>query len=328
MLINPMIPIWLMGAFCVVLLFLKRKGIWPYMRQVLIAVLLFMINLRPMLPGDSIETSEQRLDTHVLFVVDDTISMVAQDYNGKQERLEGVRKDCAYIVEELAGAHFSVISFHNTANLLSPYTDNGEHIKNVIDAIYPIESFYAHGTSLNVAKEAMLANLKNAALSTDGKLAVFFLSDGEMTSEDATLGSFEDVAPFVGNGAVLGYGTLEGGNMYLRSFYDELAEPVMDYEEYPSSPAVSKIDEENLKKVAKDLSVPYYHRTDENKKDLDEVIGKIKADANIVRENKLVTKTTDPFLGARDLYYVFVFPLLALLLFEAVLMVKKKAYGG
>ena len=326
MLFNPILPIWLMGIICVLLLFLKRKGVWPFIRQILIVILLFVINLRCMLPGDTVEINEQSLDTYVLFVVDDTISMVAQDYDGSRERLEGVRQDCAYIIDALQGAHFSVLSFHNTANQLTPYTDNAEHVKNVIDAIYPIEEIYANGTSMNVVKDPMIKILTEAATKTDGKLAVFFISDGEITSETDELQSFKEVAPFVGNGAVLGYGTDEGGQMQLKSRYDFETETIMDYDVYPVVPALSKIDEKNLKQIADDLSLPYIHMTDTN--ELDGIIQKIKSEATLVRENRLVTKTTDPYLGAKDLYYVFVSPLLILLVAEAICMVKKKAYGG
>ena len=43
---EPIIPIWLMVIICIGLLAIKRKGIAPYIRQVLIVLLLFAINLR------------------------------------------------------------------------------------------------------------------------------------------------------------------------------------------------------------------------------------------------------------------------------------------
>ena len=45
---EPIIPIWLMVIICVGLLAIKRKGVIPYVRQVLMVLLLFAINLRPM----------------------------------------------------------------------------------------------------------------------------------------------------------------------------------------------------------------------------------------------------------------------------------------
>ena len=43
--IHPIIPIWLMAVICVGMLVMKRKGIWNYIRQILIVALLFTINL-------------------------------------------------------------------------------------------------------------------------------------------------------------------------------------------------------------------------------------------------------------------------------------------
>lgn len=326
MLINPILPIWLMAIICVGLLFLKRKGVWPYIRQIVIILLLFVINLRPMLPGnETIEATEQKLDSYVLFVVDDTLSMLAADYQGDLQRLEGMRRDCGYIVDCLPGTHFGVLTFHNVASQICPYTNNGEHVKNVLDSIYPVETFYAKGTSFDVAKEGMLLSLKNAAASTDGQLFVFFVSDGEITSQESVMPSFSEVSPFVAGGAVLGYGTKEGGTMTYRSMYEDVEDTVvMDYDAYPFEDAISKFDEDNLKKIAKDLSLRYFYRNSDNKAELDKVIQKIRSEANVVRENKLVVKTQDPMIGAKDLYFIPASILLFMLLLEALLFIRHK----
>ena len=92
MIINPIIPIWLMAVICIILLVLKRKGIFPYIRQIIVILLLFVINLRIMIP-DEIEVSSPKIDAKVIFVIDNTISMNAVDYNGETERLEGAKTD-------------------------------------------------------------------------------------------------------------------------------------------------------------------------------------------------------------------------------------------
>ena len=75
MITNPIIPVWLMGILCVFFLCLKRKGKFNYIRQILIVVLLFVINLRIMISDGEAETVMAGAD--VLFVVDNTISMLA-----------------------------------------------------------------------------------------------------------------------------------------------------------------------------------------------------------------------------------------------------------
>lgn len=321
MIINPIIPIWLMSVLCVIMLVLKRKGIFPYIRQVIIVLLLFAINLRPMLPGEGRKTGEKTMDVQVLFVIDDTISMLAEDYNGSGIRLEAVKKDCEYIINKLEGARFSVISFHNSANLLSPYTNNYEHTINTINAIYPIEDMYARGSSLNTPRELSCTTLQHAREKKSGKVILFFISDGEITN-NSTLESYSELKQYVDGGAVLGYGTPEGGKMHLVSPYTGDVEEIMDNSDYPAKPALSKYDEANLQQIAGDIGIDYVHMTEQNK--VDSVIDDIKNNATVTVQDDGENESTKDVEGAKDIYYFFAIPLLLILIFEAFLMLRKK----
>ena len=259
--IDPIIPIWLMLILCVGMAFLKRRKRSAYIRQIAAIILIFLINLRIMVPSSNVETSVRKLDTYVLFVVDDTISMLAQDYAGDTERLTAVKKDCEHIVDEMDGAKFAVITFNNSANLISPYSDDSNFAKSVLDSIYPLDSLYARGSSMNVCIDVMTDTLKRAKEKNDGNVVVFFISDGEITNDDR-LKSFDGAKKYIDGGAVLGYGTKEGGNMYVKSYYDDRKELLEDTSDYPYKPAVSKIDEDNLKKIADDLGVDYINMND------------------------------------------------------------------
>ena len=61
-----------------------------------------------MVRDDNAEVISNDLD--VLFVVDNTISMIAEDYNGDNTRLSAVKEDIKHIVEELEGAKFSIVT--------------------------------------------------------------------------------------------------------------------------------------------------------------------------------------------------------------------------
>ena len=50
-------------------------------------------------------------------------------------------------------------------------------------------------------------------------MAVFFITDGEITNNDS-LESFSKASKYIDYGAVLGYGTKEGGKMYPKSDYN------------------------------------------------------------------------------------------------------------
>ena len=71
--INPIIPIWLMAIICVGMLLLRRRGVWNYIRQILIVVLLFAMNLRIMVFSHDVEKRELNVD--VLLVIDNSMSM-------------------------------------------------------------------------------------------------------------------------------------------------------------------------------------------------------------------------------------------------------------
>ncbi len=306
--INPIIPIWLMAILCVGMLFLKRRNMRAYIRQIIAVVLIFLINLRIMVPSANVSTNTQTLDTYVLFVVDDTISMLARDYDGDTERLTAVKNDCSHIIEQLDGAKFAVISFNNNANLVAPYTDNSEYANDVIDSLYPLDSLYARGTSMNVCLDVMTDTLKRAREKADGSVVVFFISDGEITNEDK-LESFKAAAKYVDGGAVLGYGTKDGGNMYVKSYYTDQEELLEDTSGYPRKPAVSKIDEKNLKSIADDLGISYINMNDST--NVDPVIKKIQREAT--GDSK-----TGKVKGFVDIYYIFAAMLAALLVLDFV----------
>lgn len=313
--INPIIPIWLMAVICIGIIVLKRKGKWPYIRQILISVLLFVINLRIMVPTGEYNVQKQEMNEYVLFVIDDTISMLAEDYDGNETRLSGVRNDCKYIMDSLPGARFAAISFNNSAVILSPFTDNTEYVASVIDAMYPVESLYARGTSLNIPQNTMINMLEDVKTKKGANAAVFFISDGEVNN-GKKIDSYADVAQYVSGGAVLGYGSSKGGNMHVKS-YDDSIEEIMDNSDYPPKPAVSKINEDNLKKIADDLGIKYVNC---NKGcDIDDIIDNIIKNAE-VKEETVSVETR----GMKDTYFWLLIPLFILLGFEAVMVIKNK----
>ncbi len=306
--INPIIPIWLMAILCVTMLFLKRNSWKAYVRQIIAVVLIFCVNLRIMVPSDNVTATTQELDTYVLFVVDDTLSMLARDYDGDTERLTAVKKDCENIIEKMDGAKFAVISFNNNANLVAPYTDNSDYAKSVIDSLYPLESLYAKGSSLNVCKDVMIDTLKRAHEKGDGNVIVFFVSDGEITSSDSRLESFDEAAKYTDGGAVLGYGTQNGGKMYVKSYYSDEEEILQDTSSYPYKDAVSKIDEDNLKQIASDVGIKYINMNDGQSK-LDDVV-------NDAVKNSGGDSDSRQVRGYADIYYIFVAAFAGLMVYE------------
>lgn len=323
---------YLIAAFVVLVLIsvlLRRWNIWWLGRQIIIVVLLCVLFTKVIEParwtaignGMKVKTSSN-LD--VLFVVDDTLSMMAQDYNGKNIRLDGVKKDCQTIIEELNGAKFGVVSFNNETSVLCPFTNNGDHALNVINSIKTLDDLYAKGSSLNTPRDTMLEILKMAAgEEKKNKLAVFYFSDGEITG-DEPLGSYAELANYVSSGAVMGYGTNEGGIMELQSSWEEEPHVLMDYSEWPSTEALSKIDEKNLKQIAKDMNVVYLNRNKGGS--FDSVLEELKKDIQISvpEEDSKDNEGTVELENEENLWYWLTLAVVFMLLTEAALLIRRR----
>lgn len=305
--INPIIPIWAMMLICVFFLLLAKKGKFNYIRQIIIVILLFSLNLRPMVETDNVPTVSQNVD--VLFVVDDTISMLAEDYNGDGRRIDAVKADCKYIAESIPTANFSVITIGNMTDKVIPYTSDINLFYRVIDSLSGQTRIYANGTSFNEAIEVMKSDLDN---DRDNYQIVFFISDGEITS-DEKLKSYSELKDYIDDGVVLGYGTSTGGPMKAISYAGDEDEPeyLFIYDEhYNRVQAISKIDENNLKSIASDMGVEYVHMTKQSA--IDDKLDEIKKEIDELAYGENGRK------GYRDIYYFIVIPLCVLLVFDFV----------
>ena len=309
--IEPMIPIWLMACFCVALLLFKRKGVLPYVRQIIIVILLFAINLRIMVPDKDKVIKQPKIDAYVLFVIDDTISMLAEDGEDDQTRLEEVRNDADRILKNLNGANFAIMTFHNSAQIISPYTNNPTHIRNMLKTVSPLDEFYAKGSSFNVIQEKMEEQLKLAKDKGENtNVYTFFFSDGE-NNVDEEIESFAGMADYIDGGCVLGYGTKKGGPMQVESYsLDNDSGKSKSYLlDSDWETAISKIDEGNLEQIATDLGVEYLHTGDPDKLD---------AVTDEILENAKISEEELKEMGYNETYYFLIPPVIALLIWDFI----------
>ena len=305
---NPIVPIPIMAVFCAVLIIFKRRGVIPYIRQILTVLLLFVINLRPMYPSDNILIQKQQMELNVLFVVDDTISMIGDDQAGYATRLDRVKADIAYIMENLPGAKFSVVCFNNNTHVLTPYTDNIDYVQNAVDSIYPLSPTYATGTNISVCYDTVEDLLERTEDMEDNNTVLFFMSDGENTDGGET-SSFSDLSDYIAGGAVMGYGTERGGHMNYYDSLDDEYEMLMDYSNYPNNQAVTKLDEDNLRILSTQLHIPYLYMNDENV--LEPVVDSLRTE---------FAEDPEPEYrqGYEDVYFYFVAPLVLLVSYEFI----------
>lgn len=271
---NPVLPWWLMAALGAAIavglgtaLVRSRpdnKEFHGWLFRGLLVLLLLLAAARPGIPGGALPAAANGLD--VFFVVDTSSSIAAEDYSaaGKQGggvRLDGVRQDIRTIAGDLAGARYSLISFDSEAVVRMPLTADTSALDTAVSVLGPQITSYSKGSSVTAARTVLGQRLAAARDShPERQRLVFYFGDGEQTSATAPPAMGVD-SSLVSGGAVLGYGTAEGGRMKANS--GDPTRPAVDYIPDPGGggeAAVSRIDEELLRDIARGLAVPYVHR--------------------------------------------------------------------
>jgi Ca-activated chloride channel family protein len=339
MIANPVLPGWALALVAVVLsgfalwrLVASRRdralaGRW--LARLAMVALLVVIAARPTIPTDG-QGPKASGGLEVYVVVDTTSSMAAEDWADGRPRLDGVKADLQELVDGLEGAQFSLVTFDAVAVQRVPLTTDSSAMLSAVSVLRQEVTTYSRGSSIDAAVpelEQLLADAK--ALNPDQRRVLFYLGDGEQTASAAP-GSFDALAPYLEGGAVLGYGTAEGGRM--QEFFGEqptqfgdtatgapqdpatqdpaTAEPPATYIQDRSgaepADALSRIDEGALQAIAGQLGVQYLHRS---------------ADAPVgpaldgIEVGELTVEEGEPD-SAVELYWVFVIPFGALALLE------------
>lgn len=345
MIIKPIIPIWLMTLVCIVFIiiiffsdfkkekienkktlankkFLIKNKIADLTVKILIIILLFIINLRIMLPNG--EALASNPNVNVLFVIDTSVSMRALDYNGNNARIEGVINDCCNIVDELVGCKFSIITFSDKARRVIPFTQDTNAVKAELKSVNIQKEYYAEGTSINTVKDLLENTLKKEynRKDTNSKFIIFFVSDGEITKKNEKLASFSNIKKYILDGAVMGYGTEFGGKMLESSSMEdyENSDKELYYIKYKNDKgewvtALSKIDENNLKKIASNLEIDYIKMEKSSN-----INSKLKSIKKVVEEAET---NEEKIRKAKDTYYYFAIPLVILLIVNFIIKKRK-----
>lgn len=296
---DPIVPLWVLGVglggAVVVTVARARRGAsrLAAVGGLVGAALVIAAAADPAVGGGEAPTVTTSVD--VLFVVDTTGSIVAEDYDGGKPRLEGVRADIAAIADGFAGARFSLITFDATAVVELPWTTDAGALDAAVRVLQPELSYYSSGTRLDVPVETIDAALQRSADSDEERMRVLVvLTDGEQTA-GGDPASFSALAGSADAGVVLGYGTTEGGRMRMTwGVYgtDDDVSYIYDYE--TGDDAISHADPATLERIADEIGVDYLHR--EESGGLESWIAPV-ADGAVEREG-------DPRAGARRLYWL------------------------
>ncbi|MBO6166199.1 MAG: VWA domain-containing protein [Eubacterium sp.] len=315
--INPIVP--LVVVIPVMLLILggyvfgvvKNKNdiflkILKIARILVVLTMVFLINLRIMGKRYNVDVELKNID--VLFVVDTTISMWAEDSNGNEPRMNAVLRDCEHIMESLSGSNFSLIRFDNKSQILAPFTQDSKNVSDAFATIATPDRYYARGTTPNVVYNDMGEMLTSSSKKEDRTTIVFFISDGEVTAEDSQVMSFAGLEGLIDGGAVLGYGTKEGGKMYDKGSHQYITDPETGKD------ALSIMNDVTLRDLADEMDIEYIYMDDPA--NVEYLLDSIKSGSSM----QLASSDN---VSYEDTYFYYAGVLLAFLILEMVIIVRR-----
>lgn len=311
-------------------------GVTRWIATILLA---FAVVLDPATTDGS--SDARRTAADVLFVVDSTSSMAAIDFDGGSPRLDGVRADILEIAAEFPGAHFALVRFDSQARIELPWTTNVNALETAVAVIRQERAEFSRGSVLDLANpviDQMIprpGNVPGSSGRAGSHSIVFYFSDGEQrrlrapdeqpldlatamivddSGTDAPV-AFTDLATKTDGGAILGYGTADGAPMIEFRGSDEIFTGGSPYvTDYASgSPAISRLDETRLRRIADDWGLPYIPRSEPG--GLRDLASALADEAPVVSD------------GARETlnrwYWVPALGLLALVIWQAVVSVSE-----
>ncbi len=310
---KPYVSAEVMSVLCLAMLFiviLSKKNI---INRILIIILVFIISQRPMLEfpiEDDTTINGENYD--VTFVVDRTISMNAIDMNG-DTRLNAAKKDCNRIIDYFKDAYFTILIYDEFPDSVYPLTKETDIIKNIfadMDVVSP--NYITNSPSLNVPKDELKNLLTSTKRHENLKQIVFFISDGEIKSDDSKdldFSQYKEIADLIDGGAVLGYGTEKGEKIAIKQKLWLITAQESDYIDKngylkgSDGLAIAKYNENNLQNLASNIGLDYVHVTDSSllKSELEKIVKDINAKEKI---------------QYKDLDYYFSWLLLLLIFYE------------
>lgn len=272
-------------------------------RRVLIVVFTVLVLVKPAWGSAAVRTRTADLD--VLVVVDRTRSMDAQDGPGNKPRLDQVKRDLKSLAGALPSVRFSAITFGGqVVRAELPFTHDTTAYDAWVDSLYTERAFDGVGSMVDAPRETMKSTLeRDRDAYPDRRRIIVFASDGENTRKDATQTSFAPLRGLASGGLVLGYGTASGGRMLWDDDH-----PNEGYiKDDNGDEARSRIDLDNLHKIAGQMGLTVLHRTGTSTRPV--------TDAAAGWDSAKLTETSSSRAKIEH-GWVFAFPLLPLLLWE------------
>lgn len=190
---------------------------------------------------------------NVFFVVDRSVGMTAADFDGDQERLYGALTDMMATIRKYPQARFAVISYADNARVEWPLSPDVwslapflEHF-NPYGATSPYDSGSQLKTIVSAPDEVLAEQLTTASDFYPGSANLVYVFGA---ASDAGDWAYTIPQGQVSGGAVFGYGTTAGAEIYVDSGAGRYDRRIVS----------SKLNEPALETAAQSLGIQYVHR--------------------------------------------------------------------
>jgi Ca-activated chloride channel homolog len=259
MIFEPVVPPLALAAIAVILLAARlatlrrarttRGSRWRWGAQTAVILLVVLAAARPVLvPRDQDVTAvADREAPNVFVVLDRSPDMQVRDQSDGQSRMSLARSDVGALIDRYPGARFAVVSFSSRATVEWPLSADTWSLRPLVSALTPYAPAPDAVTQANAgaASNTLRYQLIGARQQyPQAKNLVFYLGSG--TPEALTPPrEFNPPAGAIDGGAVLGYGSAQGGPV-----------PGTDVTR-------SALDEPALQGIAAELNLPYATRAPE-----------------------------------------------------------------
>lgn len=273
--VAPVLPIWLIVVIVLIAIILRiaalflnarRRGrlpdrrAWQRLGMALVAVL--CLGLAAVRIGDESEAERpprpsniaEETNVNVFLVVDRSLALDTPDFDGTKERLEGVKADLQAVVRKYPTARFAVISYADSARVEWPLSPDVWSLIPFLEEFTPYGGAEAKNdgeTAVEVTAPSSILSeqLNRGAQDYPGSANLVYLFGGSSDSDDGAL----DVAQGqVSGGAVFGYGTEDGADVYYQPETYSFDSETVHY----------ALNETAMDEAAKSLDIPFTHRED------------------------------------------------------------------
>jgi Ca-activated chloride channel family protein len=209
----------------------------------LLSIFLLMASLLD-LRGPEKKVKASLPDQRTIIMIDTSSSMLAEDV--RPSRFVKALQMARHFVKSAAGHQVSVVLFSDIQKRLIPFTDDIDLIDSRLAALEKTNSV-AGGSNISQAMEEAIQYFEFDSSDDDksksGNMLVF-------TDAEESEGEFKVNVPKNVNLAIVGLGTLKGANIPLR--WEDGG--FRGYKTFKGQPVVTKLNEEYIKKIGKNVS--------------------------------------------------------------------------